>query len=113
DAGHIPKDWKIDKDVFKTLKKHHVPIGVFYRDVYWKFDELYSLKGLKKFVMQTIYKLEEKFYSKYVHTVFLPSDAMGKYVNIHATKMALPPGGRFTEIQTNTNELQSPFKGIY
>lgn len=113
DPGHIPKDWKIDKEVFKTLKKHHVPVGVFYRDVYWKFDELYSLKGLKKFVMQTIYKMEEKFYGKYMHTVFLPSDAMGKYVDINTAKMALPPGGRFAEIITNSNDIQQPFKGIY
>lgn len=113
DSGHIPKDWKIDKDVFKMLKQHDVPIGVFYRDVYWKFDELYSLKGLKKFVMQTIYKMEEKFYGKYMHTVFLPSDAMGKYVHINTAKMALPPGGRFTEIPTNSNAIQQPFKGIY
>lgn len=113
DPGHIPKDWKIDKEVFQTLKKHHVPIGVFYRDVYWKFDELYSLKGLKKFIMQTIYKKEEKFYGKYMHTVFLPSDAMGKYVNINTAKMALPPGGRFTEIKTNSKAIGQPFKGIY
>ena len=113
DPGHIPKDWKIDKDFFQTLKKHHVPVGVFYRDVYWKFDELYSLKGLKKFIMQTIYKMEEKFYGKYVHTIFLPSDAMGRYVNINSTKMALPPGGRFAEISTTSNDIQQPFKGIY
>ncbi|WP_277585989.1 glycosyltransferase [Psychrobacillus antarcticus] len=113
DAGHIPKDWKIDKDVFKTLKKYQIPVGVFYRDVYWKFDELYSLTGLKKFIMQSIYKLEENFYGKYVHTVFLPSDAMGKYVHINAPKMALPPGGRFTEIKSNTTAIQNPFKGIY
>lgn len=113
DPGHIPKDRKIDKDVFQLLKKHNVPIGVFYRDVYWKFDELYSLKGLKKFIMQTIYKKEEKFYEKYMHTVFLPSDAMGDYVNIHTAKLALPPGGRFTDIHTNNSAIQTPFKGIY
>ncbi|TQR21364.1 glycosyltransferase [Psychrobacillus vulpis] len=113
DPGHIPKDWKIDKDVFSTLRKYNIPIGVFYRDVYWKFDELYSLKGPKKFIMQTIYKMEEKFYGKYIHTVFLPSDAMGKYVNIHTEKMALPPGGRFTEIKTSHHTIQKPFKGIY
>ncbi|MCZ8531857.1 glycosyltransferase [Psychrobacillus psychrodurans] len=113
DAGHIPKDWKIDKQVFQMLKKHEVPTGVFYRDVYWKFDELYSLRGIKKFIMQSIYKMEEKFYGKYVHTVFLPSDAMGKYVNINASKMALPPGGRFADIKTNSDNIKKPFKGIY
>lgn len=113
DPGHIPKDWIIDHDVFKTLKRLHVPIGVFYRDVYWKFDELYKLKGMKKTIMKTIYKMEEKFYKKYVHTLFLPSDAMGKFVNIDTAKMALPPGGRFTDITTNDQNIQSPFKGIY
>ena len=113
DPGHIPKDWIIDKDVFKTLKRLQVPIGVFYRDVYWKFDELYPLKGIKKTVMKTIYRMEERFYEKYVHTLFLPSDAMGKYVAINTNKMALPPGGRFTELNDNNREMQKPFKGIY
>ncbi|MDP4163971.1 MAG: glycosyltransferase [Bacillota bacterium] len=93
DAGHIPKKPFIDLQVMKFLKRKKVPTGVFYRDVYWKFDELYSLKGIKKTVMKSIYRMEEKFYEKYCDIIFLPSDAMGQYVDINKRKVALPPGG--------------------
>jgi glycosyltransferase involved in cell wall biosynthesis len=97
DSGHKPKKPFIDSNVFTFLKEKKVPMGIFYRDVYWKFDELYPLKGLKKKVMQTIYRREEKFYEKYASAIFLPSAAMGKYVNINQPKVPLPPGGKKTE----------------
>ncbi|RHW37271.1 glycosyltransferase family 1 protein [Neobacillus notoginsengisoli] len=93
DAGHIPKQPLVDSAVMTFLKKKNVPVGVFYRDVYWKFDELYPLKGAKKALMQLIYRLEEKFYEKYCKVVFLPSDAMGSFVDIRLPKVSLPPGG--------------------
>lgn len=105
DAGHIPKKPFIDVQVMKFLKRKKVPTGVFYRDVYWKFDELYSLKGMKKTVMQSIYRMEEKFYEKYCDVIFLPSDAMGKYVDINKRKVALPPGG--TDNNDHENNLST------
>lgn len=111
DKGHKPSRPFVDIAIFKELKKKNIPIGLFYRDVYWKFDELYSLKGIKKIIMQTIYKAEEKFYSKYLHTVFLPSEAMGKFVNITVNKVPLPPGGREINIQSVGN--RTPKVGIY
>lgn len=112
DKGHIPKKPFIDKKVMKYLKQRQVPVGVFYRDVYWKFDELYPLKGLKKAVMKTIYRMEESFYSKYCDVIFLPSDAMGKYVGIPKKKVSLPPGGK----EMNVAKIEKNIKisqGLY
>ncbi|MFC7373049.1 glycosyltransferase [Fictibacillus iocasae] len=97
DPGHKPKKPFIDAQVFKFLKQRNVPMGIFYRDVYWKFDDLYPLKGLKKKVMQAVYRREEKFYEKYASAIFLPSSAMGKYVSINQPKVPLPPGGKVTD----------------
>ncbi|SEN38329.1 glycosyltransferase [Lihuaxuella thermophila] len=94
DPGHIPKAPFIDWTVFRFLKKKGVPIGVFYRDVYWKFDELYPLKGWKKKLMRMVYRIEEKFFQTYAKAIFLPSLAMGEYVGIDRMKAALPPGGK-------------------
>lgn len=114
DPGHIPKKPFIDSKVMKFLKKKNVPTGVFYRDVYWKFDELYPLKGLKKSVMQSIYRMEEKFYEKYCKVIFLPSDAMGRYVNISKEKVALPPGGAAEETHERAaKKEQSVSNGLY
>ncbi|MEH7484848.1 glycosyltransferase family 1 protein, partial [Neobacillus drentensis] len=41
DPRHIPQKPFIDSKVMKFLKGKNIPVGVFYRDVYWKFDELY------------------------------------------------------------------------
>lgn len=112
DKGHIPKKPFVDQKVMRFLKQRHVPVGVFYRDVYWKFDELYPLKGLKKTVMKTIYRMEEKFYNKYCKVIFLPSDAMGKFVDIQKEMISLPPGGKKMNIVRK--EKKSPFsQGLY
>jgi glycosyltransferase involved in cell wall biosynthesis len=111
DPGHKPKKPFIDTQVFKFLKKHNVPMGIFYRDVYWKFDDLYPLKGLKKKVMQTIYRREEKFYEKYASAIFLPSAAMGKYVDINQPKVPLPPGGKKTDLMSADKSFSH--QGIY
>ncbi len=113
DEGHIPKKPFIDRKVMQFLKSKAVPVGVFYRDVYWKFDELYPLKGIKKSVMKSIYRMEEKFYEKYCDVIFLPSDAMGRYVNIQKPKVALPPGGKERDLSERKASSSQMSQGLY
>lgn len=112
DKSHIPKRPLIDWKFLRFLKNSNIPVGLFYRDVYWKFEELYPLKGIKKRVMQFIYFLEEKFYKRYIDTIFLPSLDMGEYVNINVKKVDLPPGGM---LKSNSNIIKPsyPFQAIY
>lgn len=112
DPGHKPKRPFVDKKILSFLNKKGVPVGVFYRDVYWKFDHIYPLTGLKKKGMQFIYRLEEKFFEKYCQVIFLPSLEMGEYVDINREMVALPPGGKKRNI--NKKEYyQFPLKSIY
>lgn len=112
DPKHRPEKPLVDLRVLQYLKKKKVPVGVFYRDVYWKFDELYPLKGVKKQIMQTIYRLEEKFYEKYCDVIFLPSPEMGEYVSIKRPMVDLPPGGKARNA-VSKKEQTMPHKGIY
>jgi glycosyltransferase involved in cell wall biosynthesis len=112
DPKHIPMKPFIDRKILSYLKGRNIPTGVFYRDVYWKFDDLYPLKGMKKTIMQSIYRVEERFYEKYCNVIFLPSDSMGKYVNINRDKVALPPGGKKKEMRKN-DVISFPLKGLY
>lgn len=93
DTGHIPKRPFIDWQILSFLKVANVPVGIFYRDVYWKFDDIYPLRGIKKQIMKIIYRLEEMFFQQYAHTIFLPTLNMAKFVNINRPVVALPPGG--------------------
>jgi glycosyltransferase involved in cell wall biosynthesis len=114
DPGHLPKNATIDYKVFKYLKSKNVPSGIFYRDVYWKFDELYPLKGTKKFIMKKIYWVEERFYEKFLDVIFIPSDAMGRFVNIDRPKVSLPPGGYDKNIaRIEKNKEDYKLNGIY
>lgn len=106
DPKHIPQNPWIDRVIFQYLQKKNVPIGIFYRDVYWKFDELYPLSGWKKKIMQWIYRREERFYEKYGKALFLPSMEMGAHVDIEILKAALPPGG-----QALANYEKKPHEG--
>jgi glycosyltransferase involved in cell wall biosynthesis len=112
DKNHIPSSPFIDKKVFRYLKQYHIPIGIFYRDVYWKFDDLYPLKGFKKTMMQWLYRREEAFYEKYADAIFLPSLEMGKCVDINRTKVALPPGGKEVVFQKRKRE-DNQVRAIY
>src|SRR5579875_2498271 len=44
--NHIPTDLFVDLDFFSYLKRNNIPVGAFYRDIYWKFDDMYPLKGI-------------------------------------------------------------------
>jgi glycosyltransferase involved in cell wall biosynthesis len=114
DKNHIPSAPFIDRQVFRYLQQQQVPVGIFYRDVYWKFDELYPLKGLMKAVMQWLYRREEKFFEHNADVIFLPSFEMGKYVDINRPKVALPPGGKevtYTKIERTDKQVNAIYVG--
>jgi glycosyltransferase involved in cell wall biosynthesis len=112
DPNHIPKNPFIEHQVFRYLQQKNIPVGVFYRDVYWKFDQLYPLKGWKKRVMHKIYRYEERFLAKYADVIFLPSLQMSRFVHIPITKKALPPGGRTLSTPIVKN-IEDGIKAIY
>ena len=103
DADHIPRNPFVEINFFKFLKKNNIPIGLFYRDIYWKFDE-YPLKGIKRWIMKSIYKLEMKVYNKYIDKYYLPSEMMNEFVQFPNNLVSsLPPAGNQLMLQQNDN----------
>lgn len=95
DEDHIPRHPFSDIRFWKYLKKNNVPIGLFYRDIYWKFKELYTLEGAKKLltpVMRAIYQKELRQFHKIVDVLYLPSLEMNEYVGWDGNIEELPPG---------------------
>ena len=78
---HLPLHPFFDFAFFKELKKNGIPIGLFYRDIFWAFD-LYkkSVSPLKRFFAYTFYKYDLKMYNKFVDVLFLPSVQMLNYI---------------------------------
>jgi glycosyltransferase involved in cell wall biosynthesis len=94
DPDHVPRKPFLDVKFFHYLKENSIPLGVFYRDIYWKFNELYHVNKIVRPIMQTLFKMELSVYKKYASAFFLPSLYMNEYLGISNSKVVpLPPGG--------------------
>lgn len=91
---HIPTYPLLDFAFFALCKKNHIPIGLFYRDVYWLYPEYKNSIGtLKSLYTAIFYKLDLLLYNKFLKVVFLPSLIMAQKIpQLTVNKYALPSG---------------------
>lgn len=106
DKDHLPREPFMDALFFRYLKKKSISSGVFYRDIYWKFEEAGSVslkKTIKKLFANFFYRVELYTYKLYMDKVFLPSLLMGKCIPfIEDDKFhELNPGSTQKENQVN------------
>lgn len=110
-SNHIPTNPYCDIYLFKKCQERNIPIGIFLRDIHWKFKEYKSSGFIQKF-SQLLSECYLKYYKKNVDIMFLPSISMNKYVGAKKRIYALPSGGK---INTNiySNDRTNQFKGIF
>jgi len=99
DPHHIPIRPTIDFHFFRFLNSHNIPIGLFYRDIYWRFDLFQKEVGFCKANLSKAWFWYDLWqYNRYIHRMYLPSLKMADYVPMFsAEKMdALPPGHDIT-----------------
>lgn len=93
---HLPIAPNLDFGFFDYLNKKDIPIGLFYRDIYWKFrdDFKVSLTDIKAVIARAFYHYELLKYNKVLTKMYIPSFEMQEYIP-HIKKSlfsALPPG---------------------
>lgn len=74
------------------LHRKKVPIGLFYRDAYWKFGDRWKVLGLKKFFLVKMFQFDCFIIKHTCKVVFFPSETMGKLFDFK-NKSILPPAG--------------------
>ncbi len=92
---HLPLVPFLEPRIFSTLRNAGVPLGVFYRDVYWAFPEYAQRVGrLPAAMMRVLYGHELATIRANATAVFLPSLEMAAAIpNLHGPRLcALPPG---------------------
>lgn len=92
--NHLPIAPFLDFDFFKFCKENNIKIGLFYRDIHWRFEQyIENISFLKRKLAELFYKYDLKQYKKYVDILYLPSKQMYEYVPIDFNKeiIALPP----------------------
>jgi len=93
---HLPTHPLLDFSFFRFCKKHKIKIGLFYRDIYWKYDVYKdSVSPFKRIISTFFYKYDLFKYNKLLDLLYLPSLKMAKVVYKDKTNMIvkqLPPG---------------------
>lgn len=93
---HLPLHPFLDFSFFKFVKKHNIKIGLFYRDIYWKFDSYKKdLSVWKSYLAIKCYKHDIKKYEQLLDKFYLPSLKMCSYINssrLERIAEILPPG---------------------
>jgi glycosyltransferase involved in cell wall biosynthesis len=95
DAHHLPLHPFLEVGFFRYLKRRGIPVGVFYRDIYWKYPEyLRAVNRVVALGTRTLYRFDLLVYRQWVDRLYMPSLQMGAEVPIvrPVQHEALPPG---------------------
>lgn len=94
---HLPLNPRLDSGLLTLLNRARVPVGLFYRDIHWRFGRSLSFESpVKRTVTAAFHRLEWRTYTARVDHLFLPSLAMaGALLSAWPAERlsALPPGG--------------------
>ena len=93
---HLPVRPNLDHSFLSRIKSAGVPVGLFYRDVNWRFDQFRVLyPGWKRHIATLFYRHDWRSYVRSVDHLFLPSLKMAPALPTPwpLDKLsALPPG---------------------
>ncbi len=102
ESNHLPTHPLLDFGLFRFCKRTGVPIGLFYRDVHWQFEQYRQRVGwYKRILTFPLYYLDLWAYRQWVDVLFLVHMKMLKYVRLWPHRKPvheLPPGGNIVEL---------------
>jgi glycosyltransferase involved in cell wall biosynthesis len=117
ESHHFPVAPFLDFNFFRFCKSQDIPIGLFYRDIYWMIDSFKkTIPFFKRLVSRIFYKYDLLQYKDKVDVLFVPSVEMYDYMNYDFPKkiVPLPPGTDLQKcnyIDTNNNSLNFIYVG--
>ncbi len=89
---HLPAFFSPDYELFRIAYKKEIPIGVFYRDIFWKYSEYKKQIGMLKYLFSIpFYKSELSLYTKYCRKIFFPSHEVSDLLPSVTKQFILPP----------------------
>ncbi|MDR3644295.1 MAG: glycosyltransferase family 4 protein [Clostridia bacterium] len=74
------------------LKMKKVPIGLFYRDAYWKFADWWHIKGIKRLFLTLMHRFDLFIFRRTCSIVYFPTKSMAALFSL-PHKCVLPPAG--------------------
>jgi len=97
EQDHLPRYPFLDFSFFRYCQKHKIPVGLFYRDMFWRFP-LYreGLAWWKPMITLPLFRYELDMYRKYVDILYVASWKVCEIIQ-HPMIRSLPPGGQARE----------------
>lgn len=80
-----------------------VPVGLFYRDAYWKFADWYNVSGIKRFVINSMHKFDWFIIKSSCKKIFFPSETMGNLFKFK-NREPLPPACEMIKVNNIANK---------
>ncbi|MEG1555774.1 MAG: glycosyl transferase family 1 [Bacteroidales bacterium] len=95
---HFPTYPCLDFSFLSFCKKHHIPIGLFYRDIYWCY--INKGKDWKQRIAKYFYQYDLFKYKQLLDVLFLPSLEMLPYIPFKFNKevQSLPAGALVSQL---------------
>lgn len=94
DKDHFPRHPFMDYAFLRFCRRQDIPVGLFYRDVYWKFPVFQaSVSPLKRRILIPMFAYDLKQYRKALDLMYLPTMRMQRYAIESFPSRELPPGG--------------------
>ncbi len=79
EPNHLPITPKVDFGLLSEMKAAGVPIGLYYRDIRWKFKHYQTMTSwCKRIVAIQFYKYDWMMYRRIVDKLFIPSYKMAE-----------------------------------
>jgi len=100
---HWPTHPWLDFDLFRVCHRANVPVGLFYRDVYWRFEQYRRyVTASRRLLAIFFYHLDLIAYRRWVDALFLPNLRMLEHVRLWPRQKpvhALPPGAEVVDLR--------------
>lgn len=114
ETHHLPTHPFLDLAFLRFARRRGIPVGVFYRDIYWQFEEYSrSVNPVVALGTRFLYRSDLRAYRSAVDRIFLPSMKMAEYLPSEnaAQSTALPPGAEIVDGTPPAGDLTVLFVG--
>ncbi len=85
----------IDLTLLRKVNRMGIPIGLFYRDAYWMFPDLFPMVVWKRLILKLMHKRDLRLFEKVCDLMYFPSSSFSSLFSDYKFRKVslLPPGG--------------------
>jgi len=110
EASSYPLHPILDYRVLLGIRRLAIPMGIYYRDAYWKFEDYFPYKGVKRLELLLRYHTDLLLFSQIASVMFFPTDSLSHLFKLRIPKIILPPGGEYRPLK---REFTRPLRAVY